>query len=230
MASRSRLVKCLGQARIQLLPVTYLMRAGTPIPNPPPPCLELVFFCRTASLADTPTHTLKSPSLAPSPNLSQGLYRISDHAEEARFFHGRARRGLTDPSFSSSSTTTTITSLAPPSNPPPPRGYSLPIATRPGQLVALGEEPPPLPRDLYRGRRRRRPRRKRSAPYSFAGAGGGDRGGTADTGGGGGGGEENGGGGAIDLPTCREVVQRELERLEGDLERRAARLARRRRR
>ena len=182
----------------------------------------------TPSLGHTNPHPRAPPPPSPSlPSMKtltpQGLYRISDYAEESRFFHGRARRGLADPSLPTTAT--------PHPTPPPPPGSTLPLSlpglrlplsARPGLLSALGEEPPPVPRDIYRGRRRRRPRRRRSAPNSLAAAGAG-----GGVGGGGGGGEKEA---AIDLPACREVVARELERLEGDLERRAARLARRRRR
>lgn len=54
-------------------------------------------------------------------------------------------------------------------------------------------------------------------------------GGFSRAGGGEGGGAEEGGA-AIDLSSCQEVVQAELGRLEGELERQAARLDRRSRR
>lgn len=83
----------------------------------------------------------------------------------------------------------------------------------------------------YRGRRRRRPRRRRPLLAFTSGAAEGE-GALGDREEGGGGGGDAGGDGArgvIDLSCCREVVQCELRRLEGDLERQRARLARRKR-
>ncbi|CAM9702470.1 unnamed protein product, partial [Ectocarpus fasciculatus] len=102
-------------------------------------------------------------------------------------------------------------------------------------LQAIAEDvqaPPPLPRELYRGRRRRRPRRRRSSSSLLLAR--------ASAGGGGGGGGASGGeeaaveeeeaGGVINLVSCQGVVQAEVGRLEGELERQEARLARRNRR
>lgn len=83
------------------------------------------------------------------------------------------------------------------------------------------DSPPPLPRDLYRGRRRRRPRRRRSylRYHGMYGVAGRVRGVS----------EEADLGSTIDLPACREVVRGELLRLEKDLERLTAGLTRRNR-
>lgn len=86
-----------------------------------------------------------------------------------------------------------------------------------------------MPRELYRGRRRRRPRRRRSSSSlllarASAGGGGGASGGEEAAA------EEEEVGGVINLVSCQGVVQAEVGRLEGELERQKARLARRNRR
>lgn len=162
--------------------------------------------------------------------LHQGLYEVRRSSEESRYFHGRSGPSFADPSPASLEyrIPPPSTLLAPPkaaagapSSPgtlaPQPEGFSNRVGTD-GM-----EEPPPLPKELYRGRRRRRPRRRRSMFLGTSLAGGGGR---AGSGGEGEGVEEV----SIDLLSCQEVVQAEMGRLNGELERQRARLARRNRR
>jgi len=158
----------------------------------------------------------------------QGLYQVRQSAEECRFFHGRdrVRVSLVDPSPASLENR-----IPPPSTllaTPAPPAYSSHDGSnlRPAPGGAGPDAPPPLPKELYRGRRRRRPRRRRSSllpPLSgeLTRARGGD---------GGGGGEDEVEKMKIDLHLCQEVVRAEMGRLETELGRQTARLARRNRR
>lgn len=163
----------------------------------------------------------------------QGLYQVRQSSEECRFFHGRERRSLTDPSPASLEyrIPPPSTLLDPPKSTMKSSGLAVALygagggagVVAPHKRPADGglEGPPPLPKELYRGRRRRRPRRRRSPtlipPAAFAGDGGKGE-------------EVEAEGGRIDLLSCQEVVRGELERLDGELDRQAETLARRYRR
>lgn len=146
----------------------------------------------------------------------KSLHRISHAAEEARFFHGRGKPSLTDLSATSVESRTPPPSAMLKAAPSPSSPRPSPV----GNAFGGFDSPPPLPRDLYRGRRRRRPRRRRSylRYHGMYGVAGEFRGGGV--------GEEADLSTTIDLPACREVVRGELVRLEKDLERLTARLTR----
>ncbi|CAM9352115.1 unnamed protein product [Scytosiphon promiscuus] len=157
----------------------------------------------------------------------QGLYEVRRSSEESRYFHGRSRPSFADPSPASLEyrvpppSTLLAASKTTAGGPSP---SVAPASLLDGLSGSVGiEAPPPLPRELYRGRRRRRPRRRRSSFLDTSLAGGS---GSVASGGEGDKAEEV----SIDLLSCQEVVQAEIGRLNGELERQRARLARRSRR
>eukprot|EP00903_Cladosiphon_okamuranus_P019892 g18284.t1 len=170
----------------------------------------------------------------------QWLHQVRQSSEQCRFFqgNGRVRQNLTDPSPASLEHR-----IPPPSKllaPPPLASFSASAATPSPSTPPLAsgiiapyynslqlaqlrpDEPPPLPKELYRGRRRRRPRRRRSSMLVPLSGGVGGREGDGR--------QAEADGAVIDLRSCQEVVQAELGRLEGELEIQAARLDRRSRR